>query len=166
MTKRMVVILIAFWALAGCQGLSFRNYSSADEEQKLAATLQALPIPPGARLLAQEPHYSGGIGTMPQCAAQELQVLYGTNQSSFAEVLDYYSAVLLPAGWTLTGDIEGTRGFRLGPKYSLALSITNRFGGLMIARSTRTAAEAEFETIYMIVLSIPFRQPYPVECRQ
>ena len=160
MTKRMAVILIAFLTLAGCQGFPFRDLS-ADAERKLNETLQALPIPPGAGLLAQESVYSGG--TMAQCAAQELQVLYGTNQSSYTEVLDYYSTVLPPAGWTSAAQGEG-RSFRMGQE--LALAITNGFGGLMIARSTRTAAKAEFETVYMVVLSTPFRLPYPAECRQ
>jgi hypothetical protein len=158
MTKRMVAILIAFLTLAGCQGLPFRN-PTIDAERKLTATLQALPVPPGAKLLAQESVYSGG--TMPQCAGQELQALYGTNQWPYTEILDYYSAALPPAGWIPTVEAEG-REFRIGQEYSL--SITNGFGGAMIARSTETAAKAEFKTVYLVWLSTPFRLPYPAEC--
>jgi hypothetical protein len=164
MTKRIVVMLIAVLTLAGCRGLPFRD-PAADAERKLTAVLHALPTPPGARLLAQNSFYSGGIGTMPQCAAQQLQALYGTSDSSLTEVLDYYSAALPPAGWRPATVTERERGFRQGEEYSLSMSISNHFGGAMIARSTRTAAEAEFKTIYLVDLMTPFTLPYPAECR-
>lgn len=160
MTKRMTAVVLTFLTLVGCQGWPFRDLS-ADAKRKLVATLQALPMPSGANLLAQKSVYSGG--TMAQCAAQELQVLYGTNQSSYTEVLDYYSAVLPSPAWILAMEAEG-REFRMGQEYSL--TITNGFGGTMIARSTRTAAEAEFKTVYMAWLSTPLSLPYPAECRQ
>jgi hypothetical protein len=163
MTKRIVVMLIAVLTLAGCRGLPFRD-PSAEAERKLTAVLQALPTPPGARLLAQRSSYEGG--TMAQCAAQQLQALYGTSDSSLTEVLDFYAAALPPAGWRPdAAATEHDRGFRQGEEYSLSMYITNHFGGAMIGRSTQTAAEAQFETIYIVDLMTPFILPYPAECR-
>ena len=169
MRKRMTIILIVVITLVGCGwvcGGWFLRDSSFDTERKLTAALQALPTPPGARLLAQESWYDGGVGTMPQCAAQVLDVLHGTSQSSLTEIFDYYAAVLPPLGWSASIATGRGRSFKLGQEeYSLAVMNSNDPAG-RIGRSTQTAAEAEFKTVYLIEMSRPFRLPYPAECRQ
>jgi hypothetical protein len=162
MKRFLFAILIGVLAVAACQWLPTR-YRSGDALRRLTAEFQQLPQPPGAKLLAQTSYYSGGIGTMPQCAAQDLQALFGTSRSSLTEVLDYYSRALLQEGWSPTTEIVGLRGFTLGEEFSL--SVTNRFGGTMLQRSAITRAEEQFETVYSVELMTPFELPYPDECQ-
>jgi hypothetical protein len=106
-----------------------------------------------------------GGGQMPQCDGREAQALFGTDELSYKEVMDFYTSTMQDAGWHphLEAVTDRGRSFDLGDEFSLAVS--DLYNVSSIGKDVVLEAKGRFQTIYLLELSTPIELPVPPQCK-
>ena len=159
----VVLVIILCWG--GCQALVFSlRYPGlvADANNRLQTMSQRLPTPPGSSLI-QQVDTTGGGATL-ECDTRGIDKLYGTNDMTFAAVLDFYSSSLQSAGWQSKLATNSARTFRMDGEFNLEVS--DLYDASMISKSAIEDGQSKFKTLFMLGLNTPILVPPPQECRQ
>jgi hypothetical protein len=160
----LLCIAMALWLLTGCQAITdslISRLTLTDTKTRLERMSVQVPVPPGAVSVKRVVLPSGG--QMTECEGLELQELLGTNNMSFAEVLDFYSSSLQAAGWTLTLARERDRSFQKDDEFSLAIS--DQYNVAAIGIAAIGEAKSRYRTIYLLELLTPDEVPLPAQCK-
>lgn len=133
----------------------------AAAEGKLSTKRDSLPVPPGAVLVGQA--FTGSSGTIQGCESRWLQTLYGTNELSYAEVLDFYASALRGTEWQATAVYTDAVSFDAGDEFSM--DVADYYNVSNIGPATVREAKSKFRTIYIVGLYTPLQMPVPSSCR-
>ncbi len=164
---RSIFAIIVLAQLIGCQSLLAssskhdRDARIADAENRLEAMLEHLPIPPGSILVKRIDLSTGG--QMPDCEGYEILALYGTNEMSFAEMLDFYSTKMEALGWhPRLADAKG-RSFDMGEEFYVGVSDQYLVSGVGVTAVNE--AKSRFRTPYLLELITSLTLPVLPECK-
>ncbi len=151
--------------LIGCDAilnqLGFVSQRQIDEaRERLDTMYRHLPAVPGAVLL-QRVERSGGE-QIDGCESVDIQELYGTNQISFDEVLDFYSKSLASEGAKLRLSSSNGRSFDIND-FAFAVSAPPNVS--LIDRNILSDAKSKFKTVYLIERNTLVIQPMPIRCK-
>ncbi len=137
----------------------FRAYAMLD---KLREVSQHVPgIPGGVSLQRIEGMQPSRV---PGCQSVHIYALYGTNDLSFTEVLDTYTARLESAGWQLSIGGDFGRSFKTSDDLHLEVSDNYRF--LPFDRARVLEGQEKFKTLFLFALTTSVYPNVPSEnCR-
>lgn len=160
-----LLALVAILSWSGCQAVIFSiRYPSlvADAKKRLETVSQRLPTARGSVLVEHVDTTAGG--QMLECEGRVLEELYGTNELSFVEVLEFYTVSLQPAGWLPKLPTDRGRSFALGDEFHLEVS--DNYNVSLIGVAAINEGQSRFRTIYSLRLSTPVVLPFPSHCRE
>lgn len=138
-----VTAALAVTLLAGCASRPAGLGRAAAADSRLTAEIQRLPVPAGALLVEQL--ITDLDVRMPECQGRLLQALYGTNDMSVDEVLEFYESSLHGTKWAMTDVDKRSRAFAVGDELSMDVSdylLLGRFGSERLKD-----ARASFKTV-------------------
>ncbi len=118
-----------------------------------------LPAVPGATLV-KSVETSGG-GQIAECMSVGVEELYGTNELSFAEILDFYTRSLEATGWHLRSSSAEGQTFETN---EFVLDVSNLYDVSLVGRDAVAEGKSRFKTIYLLYLSTPIVLPVPKKC--
>jgi hypothetical protein len=161
-TIRVTILCFAPVLLVACGTLLPSSYQdrSLNAENRLADMMQQLPTPSGATLVEQVT--TATSGQMPECEGREIYALFGTNELSLQEVLDFYTSAMQDAQWHLNRATNNDRNFSKGDEFLLDISDIEIS---KIGRDAVNKAKSKFSTIYLLYLFTPLETPFPSQCK-
>ena len=130
-------------------------------DARLEAVMRELPPPAGAVLVGRV-NIDGG-GNIQRCSGRQTQAVYGTDELSFDQILDYYTHVAQAKSWHL--DLAAVKGrtFRMGQDEYL-LEISNNYGLTAMGPAPAKEAQARYRTVYFFGLATHDILPVPDGC--
>ncbi len=131
-------------------------------KNRVDAILQRLPVVPGSSLIksVENPFQ----GTMAECASISFHRLYGTNDLSFREVLEFYTTSLQSTGWHLNLALDNARSFDMGEGIGLAVSDQYVFSA--VGQTAIHEGRAKFRTLYLLEVGTSIIFPPLERCRE
>ncbi len=162
----MLIMSISFVQLLGCERIT-NQFGIISQQQldaakmRLHETLPDLPTIPGSVLIESIEDMDDSREYI--CAGYQLNQLFGTNEYTFPEVLDFYSSELESLGWHPRFVLDYARTFESRNQIGLDVSDDYRF--VLFGREVISASQSKFKTIFLLELTTPVVLPYPEQCR-
>jgi len=159
----VTVAVLTVVLLTGCQ---FSSGSSAytNVREVLNTEVDALPVPPGSRILAR---YDGvSTGQVEACRGVVTELLVGNNLPA-SDMYQFYKDQLVTQGWVVTLDInlDEAPGVTLEKdgRYGIEVS-DNYYVSTGIPRDVINSAEAQYESL--VFIGIGYGVYDPEKCQQ
>ncbi len=125
--------------------------------------LAGLPTPPGAILVTTKRPYMWGAGNSPDCGQTAIDALYGTNDASYPEVLDFYTRELLARSWSISYADGDARVLMLGDREFL-VEVSKNYSFAGFGTSALGEAFGRFGTVYFVQVLAYTLRPVPSYC--
>ena len=134
---------------------------ASNAEARLESLMKQLPAPPGAVLVKRVNNSTGG--NMPECAGRQIEALFGTNDLSYREVLDFYTTSLQASGWHLLSADDKGRSFDMGDEFNA--DVSDLYNVSFVGRDAVQEGKSKFRTIYLLGLYTYIVLPVPSQCK-
>jgi hypothetical protein len=158
------LLALAIPLMSGCFVLpSPYEVRASSAERRLDLAMQRLPIPPGTLLVEHVMATTGG--TMPECEGRVIHALFGTDELSYREVLDFYTSTIPGEEWQADprySDDQDYRRFTIDNQYNLGIS--DAYNVSKVGPDAVREGKSRFRTIYLLSFSTPLEQPVADYC--